>query len=80
MGKKVDGQLTRGWLYGASGQPVAELDGQGDVVARFVYGSRGHVPDYMVKGGTTYRLVTDHLGSVRLVVDASTGQVVQRLR
>lgn len=29
--------------------------------------------------GTTYRLISDHLGSVRLVVDAATGAVVQRL-
>jgi hypothetical protein len=28
----------------------------------------------------TYRLITDHLGSVRLVVNAQTGAVAQRLR
>jgi RHS repeat-associated protein len=33
----------------------------------------------MVKDGATYRLVTDHFGSVRLVVDASTGSVAQRI-
>lgn len=30
-------------------------------------------------GGTTYRLISDHLGSVRLVVDVGTNAVVQRL-
>jgi len=29
--------------------------------------------------GTVYRLITDHLGSVRLVVDAATGEIVQRM-
>ena len=29
--------------------------------------------------GTVYRLTTDHLGRVRLVVNAETGQVVQRM-
>jgi len=29
--------------------------------------------------GTVYRLMTDHLGSVRLVVNAETGEVVQRM-
>ncbi len=33
----------------------------------------------MLKGGTTYRFVKDHLGSPRLVVDATTGAVAQRL-
>jgi len=37
------------------------------------------VPDYMVKGGNTYRIVTDHLGSPRLVVDVATGSVAQRM-
>ena len=29
--------------------------------------------------GTVYRFITDHLGSVRLVVNAATGEVVQRM-
>jgi len=73
------------WLYQDALNPVAELDAQGRVLKRFVYGSKGHIPDYMVtydvSGVETgsYRLVTDHLGSVRLVVDLSDGTVVQRM-
>jgi len=37
------------------------------------------VPDFMVKGGTTYRILSDQVGSVRLVVNASTGAVAQRI-
>jgi RHS repeat-associated protein len=55
------------------------VDASGNVVQRFVYGTRINVPDYMVADGTTYRLISDHLGSVRLVVDATTGVVAQRL-
>jgi RHS repeat-associated protein len=33
----------------------------------------------MIKGGVTYRIITDHLGSVRLVVDSTSGAVVQRM-
>jgi len=58
---------------------VAELGGSGAVVSRFVYGTRSNVPEYLVRRGATYRIVSDHLGSVRLVVDASTGAVAQRL-
>ncbi|MGM0557011.1 MAG: RHS repeat-associated core domain-containing protein [Myxococcota bacterium] len=70
----------RYWVYRDALNPIAELDAQGNITARFVYASKGHVPDYMVKGGTTYRLITDHLGSVRLVVNASTGAIAQKLR
>jgi RHS repeat-associated protein len=40
---------------------------------------RRNVPEYMVRGADTYRLVTDHLGSVRLVVNTATGSVAQRI-
>jgi len=33
----------------------------------------------MVKGTATYRILSDHLGSPRLVVDAVTGEVAQRM-
>ena len=49
--------------------PVAELDGSNNLVSQFVYGTRFNVPDYMVRDGNTYRIISDHLGSVRLVVD-----------
>ncbi len=79
IGKKVNGVLSQGFLYGDQLNPVAELDAQGNVSARFVYGPRSNVPAYMEKNGSTYRIITDHLGSVRLVVDTATGAVVQRI-
>ena len=72
--------MVQGFLYQDALNPVAELDGDGNVVARFVYGTRGNVPGYMTKNGQTYRIVTDQLGSPRLVVDIATGTVVQRVR
>jgi RHS repeat-associated protein len=71
--------LLQGFLYRDQLKPVAELDGTGAVVAQFVYGSSGLVPDYLVKGGVTYRIVSDHLGSPRLIVDTATGAIIQRL-
>jgi RHS repeat-associated protein len=79
VGKKVDGVLTQGWLYGDQLRIVAELDGTGASVARFIYGSRSNVPDLMIRGGVTYRLVTDHLGSPRLVVNTTDGSILQRM-
>jgi RHS repeat-associated protein len=71
--------LQQGFLYADPLRIVAELDGSNGVVSRFVYGTRAHVPDYMVKGGITYRMLSDHLGSVRLVVNATTGAIAQRI-
>jgi hypothetical protein len=45
IGKKVNGALVKAWLYQDQLEPVAELDGAGNSVARFVYGSRPNIPD-----------------------------------
>jgi RHS repeat-associated protein len=79
IGKKVNGTLVQGFLYQGQLAPIAELDGSNAVVSRFVYGTRVNVPEYLIKAGVTYRILTDHLGSVRLVVNTSTGAVVQRI-
>ena len=78
IGKKVNGTLVQGFIYQDQLNPVAELDGYVNVVARFIYGDKGHVPAYKDKDGATYRIISDHLGSPRLVVDIDTGSVVQR--
>ena len=77
VGKKIDGILVQGFLYRNQLDPVAELDGNGNIISRFIYGSQSHVPDYMVKNGVSYRIISDHLGSPRLVVNTETGTVVQ---
>jgi RHS repeat-associated protein len=79
VGRKVNNALVQGFLYDDQLRIAAELDGSNVVVSRFVYGTRDNVPDFMLKGGVTYRIIADHLGSPRLVVNASTGAVAQRL-
>ncbi|HMH56379.1 MAG TPA: RHS repeat-associated core domain-containing protein, partial [Gemmatimonadales bacterium] len=79
VGKRVNGVLVQGFLYQGQLSPVAELGGSQQIVSRFVYGTRANVPDYMIKGGSTYRLISDHLGSVRLVVDTADGSIAQRI-
>ncbi|MCC7542927.1 MAG: hypothetical protein IT379_42315 [Deltaproteobacteria bacterium] len=79
IGKRVNGVLEQAWLYQDGLRPIAELDGLGNVVSTFVYATGVNVPDYMVRGGVSYRILRDHLGSVRLVVDVATGTVAQRM-
>jgi RHS repeat-associated protein len=79
IGKRFNGTLVQGLLYRDRLNPVAEVDGDNNVVSRFVYGTKSNVPDYMQRGGVTYRIISDYLGSPRLVVDVTTGAVAQRL-
>jgi RHS repeat-associated protein len=79
VGKKIGGALVQGFLYQGQLQPIAELDTTGAVVSRFVYAGRANVPHYLIRGGQTYRILTDHLGSPRLVVNTATGTIEQQM-
>jgi RHS repeat-associated protein len=48
-------------------------------VNRFVFGSKPNVPDYFTSSSGTFRVLSDHLGSPRLVVNTSTGAVVEEI-
>ena len=79
IGKKVNGSLVQALLWQDQLKPIAELDQDGKVVSRFVYATHVNVPDYLVKGGATYRVVTDHLGSPRFVVNTADGTIAQQM-
>jgi RHS repeat-associated protein len=79
VGKRVNGALVQGFLYQDALRPIAELDGAGNVVSRFVYAGLANVPEYLMKGGATYRIIADQLGSPRLLIDTATGSVAQQL-
>ena len=58
---------------------AAEVDASGNITKRFVYGSKGNIPDYMIMGSDNYRIISDHLGSPRLVVKVSDGTITARM-
>ena len=79
VGKLVNGVRVQGFLYQDALRPIAELDANNGVTGIFVYGSKGNVPDYIERGDTRYRLISDNVGSVRLVINTTTGAIEQRL-
>lgn len=80
VAKRENGSIRQGFLYLDGLRPVAELDGSGTAVATYVHtDDNSTTPGYIIKDGHTYRVLTDQLGSPRLVVDTATGHVVQRL-
>ena len=78
VGKTVRGVLQRGWLWDGI-VPVAEVDSNAVLTARFVYGADGTTPSFMIEGANTYRILSDERGSVRLVVNVANGSVAQAL-
>ncbi len=68
------------WLYGDQLHPVAELDGSGALVSRFVWASKKNAPDLVISGGVTYRVFADQLGSPRVLVNAASGVIAATMR
>ena len=79
IGKKINGVLTQGFLYQSALQIAAELDGNHQIISRFVYAGGVNAPDVLIKGGQTYRILKDHLGSPRLIINSATGAIEQRM-
>jgi RHS repeat-associated protein len=113
VGKKINGVLQKQWLYADDLRVVAELDGSGNVVSRFVWAdgtganerivrsilarlglrlpkllerlrdvdSRKplHAPAYVVQNSGVYRVISDHLGTARLLLNVTNGTSVERL-
>ena len=79
VGKQLNGASTEGWLYQDQLNPIAELNPDGSIRSRFVYADKNNVPSYMLRDNITYRIISDHLGSPRLVINTSDGTVAQRM-
>jgi RHS repeat-associated protein len=80
IGKKVNGVLVKQWLYQDQLEPVAELDGAGNITKRFTYGTISYVPDFLSEPGGTVRFISDYLGSPRLLLDTDSGLIMQEVR
>lgn len=78
VAKLVDGQLAQGFVY-AGERVVGEVGPDGTLRSAFVYAARVNVPEAMVRDGRTYAIVSDSVGSVRLVIDAQSGEIAQRI-
>ena len=79
VGRKVGGTLVQGLLYQNQLNAVAELDGAGNLVAQYTYGTKPNVPDLKTDDTGSYRILSDHLGSPRLVVNTANGTVIERM-
>lgn len=79
VGKKRNGVLEHVLIYKDQTNPIAILNESGQIVSRFIYGVSGHVPEIMYKNNTVYRIVTDQIGSVKLVINLNDNSVVQAI-
>ncbi|MBV8620948.1 MAG: RHS repeat-associated core domain-containing protein, partial [Curvibacter sp.] len=79
IGQQIDGQWQWWLLWLDKLRPLARLDAQGQLESIYYYGDHANVPEGLRKNGQDYRIITDQIGSVRLVVNTETGEEMQRI-
>ena len=80
VGRKVNGSVESYFTYQDSLRPIAQYNADGSIRWTIVYAERMNVPSLLISSnGTRYRVVSDHLGSVRLIINTLNGQIVQRM-
>ena len=79
VGTRVNGTLESGFLYRTSSTSIAQLNGSGGVVSRFVFGSKPNVPDYFTSSAGTFRILSDHLGSPQGHRQLLDGSIVEEI-
>jgi RHS repeat-associated protein len=77
IAKKVDGTIVEKYLWQGLTRLLAVYDGSNNLIMRFEYAD-ARMPMAMTKGGVTYYLTYDQVGSLRVVADAS-GNVIKRI-
>jgi RHS repeat-associated protein len=79
VARRVNGEFDRAWLYQDALRPIAEIDSDG-TFSQFIYTDAAEsAPDFILRAGVPLRVVKDYLGSVRLVVNAQSGEIAQEL-
>lgn len=75
----VNGKMQSRYIY--QGQiRLAGILGSDDLVnQRFGYLTKSHVPDFIILKDEAYRIINDHLGSVRLVIRLKDGSIAQEM-
>lgn len=60
MVKLENNIAVHNYIWNFNNQLVGITDGDGQLVSRFYYGSKSHVPDYMKKNFLDYKIITNH--------------------
>lgn len=76
IGRSVNGVLQVRYLYMDQYRIGAEMNPNGTIKRRYVYASKVNIPDYYIEAGSNYKIFSDHLGSLRMIVNETSGAVV----
>ncbi|MBW2662491.1 MAG: hypothetical protein JRD93_11000, partial [Deltaproteobacteria bacterium] len=77
IAKKVNGSVTKKYLWQGQTRLLAVFDGSDNLIMRFEYAD-ARMPVAMTKNGSTYYLTCDQAGSLKIVADTA-GNVLKKI-
>lgn len=78
---KKNGTVAENYfIWNKDNQLIGITDANRSLTARFVYGSKSHVPDYMITTTAECQIVSNELGSPVSVIDKTTGVIAQEIK
>ncbi len=77
VAKEIDGTVVEKYLWRDNTSLLAVYDGSDNLTMRFNYAD-GRLPISMLRGGSTYYMMYDQVGSLRLISDSS-GNITKRI-
>lgn len=73
VAKMYQANVDKLYAYQDKYRIAAILNASGQVNQRYVYASKFNIPDYAIIGSEKYRIISDNLGSFRLMIRMSDG-------
>lgn len=77
--KNAAGDILYRYIYEGDYRIAVEFNETSGSAKHYFYIPGNHSPDYMTYAGDKYRIIKDHLGSPRLVVKITDGEIKQRV-
>ena len=77
VAKKIDGSVVEKYLWKDNTTLLAVYDASDNLIERFNYAD-GRMPISMLRGGSTYYMMFDQVGTLRMIVD-SAGNIAKRV-
>ncbi len=76
VSRSVNSILDVQYVYADQVRIVAEINPDQSIKRRYVYGSKSNIPDYYIEGLDKFRVISDQLGTPRIVMNITTGAVI----
>lgn len=77
--KSINNIIRNYYEYDEFGRLVAEFDSNRGLKFIFVYADDTTSPSYMMTGGKEYSFIKDQIGTIKMVIDASSGIIAEQI-